>query len=174
MLNLLCGDIETIIEEILSAFGGFIFVAIGIVGIIIKSIKKGSNSSADTDSDSNTPFGSHPNATGQLTPEQTRYLQNNKRKMAQRNNTTPATTTTHDDGHVHLGTTETYEPIVGSLGAVSDEGCDELNGVRLIATDLMYETEEDGRVYDMDALRKSLILGEILNKPRFKYPHGKK
>lgn len=184
MLNFLCADIEVVIDEIMSGFGGFIVVVIGIIAIIAKAKKKGFSTSTDTDNDDDGkyPFGTHPNATGQLTPEQSRYLQNNKRKAAQRNGTPVATTTTattstidfHDDGHSHGGTAETYDPIVGSLGAVSDEGCDELNGVRLIASDLMYETDDEGKTYNMDVIRKSLVLGEILNNPRFKTPYGKK
>jgi len=38
----------------------------------------------------------------------------------------------------------------------------------------MYETEDDGKAYDMNVIRKSLVLGEILNNPRFKKPYGKK
>ena len=177
MLNFLCADIEVVIDEILSGFGGFIVVIIGIIAIILKAKKKGFDSSTDTDDDDGKyPFGTHPNATGQLTPEQSRYLQNNKRKAAQRTATTATTSTITFDGgdHTHGGSAETYDPIVGSLGAVSDEGCDELNGVRLIATDLMYETDDDGKAYDMNAIRKSLVLGEILNHPRFKKPYGKK
>ena len=177
MLNFLCADIEVVIDEILSGFGGFIAVIIGIIIIIAKAKKKGANYSTDTDDDDGRyPFGTHPNATGQLTPEQSRYFQNNKRKASQRTATTATTSTITFDGgdHTHSGSAETYDPIVGSLGAVSDEGCDELNGVRLIATDLMYETEDDGKVYDMNVIRKSLVLGEILNNPRFKKPYGKK
>ena len=37
-----------------------------------------------------------------------------------------------DGSHSHSGKEERYEPIVGSLGEVDDEGCDELDGVRLI------------------------------------------
>ncbi len=79
-----------------------------------------------------------------------------------------------NDGHVHQGSTETYDPIVGSLGQHSDEGCDELDGVRLIVTDLTYETDDDNVAYDRSVLGKSIVLGEILNTPRFKVPYGKK
>ena len=174
MLNFLCADIEVVIDEILSGFGGFVAVIIGIIIIIAQAKKKNYTGQSDTSSDSNYPFNNHPNATGQLTPAQSRYLENNKRKAAQRNATMQPTVDTHSDGHSHYGTTETYDPIVGSLGAVSDEGCDELNGVRLIATDLTYETDDEGKVYNMDVIRKSLVLGEILNNPRFKTPYGKK
>ena len=40
MLNFLCADIEVVIDEILSGFGGFVAVIIGIVAIILKAKKK--------------------------------------------------------------------------------------------------------------------------------------
>lgn len=172
MLNFLCAAAEEEIE----AFLGIVFFAIVVlivIGVIISKVKQ--NAYKEPPQQRDEEF-LHPNARGQLTPEQSRYLQNNKRKAAQRTATTATTSTITFDGgdHTHSGSAETYDPIVGSLGAVSDEGCDELNGVRLIATDLMYETEDDGKVYDMNVIRKSLVLGEILNNPRFKKPYGKK
>ena len=173
MLNFLCAAAE----EELEAFMGIVFFlifALIFIGIIIANVKENARKNPPQQRDEEFL---HPNAKGQLTPAQSRYLENNKRKAAQRNGTTATTSTITFDGgngHGHSGVTETYDPIVGSLGAVSDEGCDELNGVRLIATDLTYETEDEGKVYNMDVIRKSLVLGEILNNPRFKTPYGKK
>ncbi len=170
MLNFLCA----VAEEELEAFVGIVFfliVMLIIIGTVIAKAKENAYKNPPQQRDEEFL---HPNAKGQLTPTQSRYLENNKRKAAQRNGTTATTSTITFDDHGHGGSAETYDPIVGSLGAVSDEGCDELNGVRLIATDLMYETEDDGQAYNMDVIRKSLVLGEILNNPRFKKPYGKK
>lgn len=170
MFNFLC-----FASEDFEGISSLIFGVIALIFIAIKFIKKNVNNivnDTDDDADGKYPFGTHPNQTGQLTPEQRRYQSGlQQRKGAQK----PATTqVVGADGHSHYGTVETYEPIVGSLGDVDDEGCDELDGVRLIATDLMYETDDDGKVYDLKAIRKSLILGEVLNNPRFKKPYGKR
>ena len=170
MLNFLCAAAEEELEDFIGIVFFLIFALI-FIGIIIANVKENARKNPPQQRDEEFL---HPNAKGQLTPAQSRYLENNKRKAAQRNATMQPTVTTHSDGHSHFGTTETYDPIVGSLGAVSDEGCDELNGVRLIATDLTYETDDEGKVYNMDVIRKSLVLGEILNNPRFKTPYGKK
>lgn len=69
--------------------------------------------------------------------------------------------------HAHIGKAETYQPIVGSLGAVSDEGCAELDGVRLIEDDEAYDMPIEA---DRPAIAKAVILGELLNTPRFKTP----
>ena len=171
MFNLLCFATEDF-----EGIGSLVFGVIALIFIAIKFIKQNVNNivnDADNDDDNGKyPFGTHPNQTGQLTPEQRRYQSGlQQRKSSQKPATTPVTGT---DGHSHHGTVETYDPIVGSLGDVDDEGCDELDGVRLIATDLMYETDDDGKVYDLNAIRKSLIIGEVLNNPRFKKPHGKR
>lgn len=73
--------------------------------------------------------------------------------------------------HTHIGKAETYQPIVGSLGAVSDEGCAELDGVRLIEDDEAYDMPIEA---DRPAIAKAVILGELLNTPRFKTPWNPK
>ena len=75
--------------------------------------------------------------------------------------------------HGHTGEEEHYEEIVGSLGEVNDEGCIDLDGVRFIAHDLAYDTAEDGQ-HDYTQLAKAIVLGEIINSPRFKNPHSRK
>ena len=169
MLNFLCATAEEELESILS----LIFTLIVIVVVIALFVEKIKRKGVKTPQQYRDDEFLHPNARGQLTPEQQRYILNTKAKSV---NTKPATPLAEGGfpEHGHLGATETYEPIVGSLGAVSDEGCDELNGVRLIATDLMYQTYDDQVAYDMSTIRKSLILGDILNNPRFKKPYGKK
>lgn len=73
--------------------------------------------------------------------------------------------------HSHKGEEEHYEEIVGSLGDVNDEGCADLDGVRFISHDVAYDPADGSRDYS-DAARL-IVLGEILNTPRFKSPYGK-
>lgn len=82
-------------------------------------------------------------------------------------------TITFPTDHTHAGQeVEHYEKIVGSLGEVSDEGCDELEGVRLIAHDLAYDGEESNR--DYTEVAKIVVLGDVINNPRFKKPFGRR
>ena len=69
--------------------------------------------------------------------------------------------------HGHVGEEEHYEEIVGSLGEINDEGCVDLSGVRFIAHDLAYDDGEDGQ-HDYTELAKAIVVGEIVNSPRFK------
>ena len=75
--------------------------------------------------------------------------------------------------HAHLGEEEHYEEIVGSLGEVNDEGCEDLSGVRFIATDLAYESISSNDV-DYDNLAKAMVLGEVINTPRYKAPYSRR
>ena len=77
----------------------------------------------------------------------------------------------HDHGHV--GEEEHYEEIVGSLGEVNDEGCSDLSGVRFIANDLAYEIQSQESV-NYDRLAQAMVLGEIINEPRFKLPYTRR
>lgn len=80
-----------------------------------------------------------------------------------------------DGSHSHTGKEERYDPIVGSLGEVDDEGCDELDGVRLIEHDESYcDDPEHLADTDYSALEQSIVLGEVINAPRFKRPYGKR
>ena len=74
--------------------------------------------------------------------------------------------------HGHAGEEEHYEEIIGSLGDISDEGCEDLSGVRFIMHDLAYDTS-DGGEHDYTALAKAMVLGEIINSPRFKQTKNK-
>lgn len=74
--------------------------------------------------------------------------------------------------HGHKGEEEHYDEIVGSLGDVNDEGCADLDGVRFIAHDAAYDGEEGAR--DYTAVVRAMVLGEILNEPRFKHPYRRK
>ena len=75
--------------------------------------------------------------------------------------------------HGHEGEEEHYEEIVGSLGEVNDEGCADLAGVRFIASDLSYEIHSQ-ETPDYDRLAQAMVLGEIINSPRFKTPYSKR
>lgn len=75
--------------------------------------------------------------------------------------------------HEHLGQEEHYEEIVGSLGEVNDEGCEDLAGVRFIATDLAYELQDSDSV-NYDRLAQAMVLGEVINNPRFKQPYSRR
>lgn len=75
--------------------------------------------------------------------------------------------------HEHLGEEEHYEEIIGSLGEINDEGCADLNGVRFVAHDLAYEIgTDDSR--DYNRLAQAMVLGEIVNSPRFKSPYSRR
>ena len=64
---------------------------------------------------------------------------------------------------------EDYDKIVGSLGEVADEGCIELDGLRLIAHDENYQCEESAQ-FDLKKVAQAMVYGEILDNPRFKRP----
>lgn len=174
MLNFLCVDVDVLIEDISSLIGVIIAIIIAVIVIVNKAkVSNLAENATTSDDDDNTyPFGNHPNATGQLTPEQRRYQSTLKQRQSSQKPTTMQPQGA--DGHTHVGTVETYDSTVGSLGSVSDEGCSELDGVRLIVTDLTYETDDHQKAYNLNAIRKSLILGEVLNNPRFKHPYGRK
>lgn len=75
--------------------------------------------------------------------------------------------------HEHIGEEEHYEEIVGSLGEVNDEGCADLSGVRFLANDIAYEIQTN-EAADYDRLAQAIVLGEIVNSPRFKTPYTRK
>lgn len=75
--------------------------------------------------------------------------------------------------HEHLGEEEHYEEIVGSLGEVNDEGCEDLGGVRFIAHDIAYEIVENDN-QDYAKIARAMVLGDVLNNPRFKRPYSRK
>ncbi|MCH5156491.1 MAG: hypothetical protein J1G02_01275 [Clostridiales bacterium] len=75
--------------------------------------------------------------------------------------------------HAHMGEEEHYDEIIGSLGEVNDEGCEDLSGVRFIVHDMAYDSG-DGEEVDYTELAKAMVMGEIINNPRFKSPHNRK
>lgn len=172
MLNFICSIVDELddVAYFIVVAISFIICAFGLIKRKMKEIDKTDSNTDDEDDDTslqNSGYGLN----DYLNDQQRSYLNSlQQRKNAQQ----PKPSVTVGDGHAHYGTVETYEPIVGSLGSVSDEGCDELDGVRLIATDIMYETDDDHTAYDLDAIGKSIVLGEVLNNPRFKTPYGKR
>ncbi|MCM1043250.1 MAG: hypothetical protein NC350_03455 [Corallococcus sp.] len=76
--------------------------------------------------------------------------------------------TVEGDGHSHTSDeVEHYDKIIGSLGDVSDEGCSELDGLRLIVHDEAYSSD-DQTPYDLSKVGQTIILGEIFGTPRGK------
>lgn len=75
--------------------------------------------------------------------------------------------------HAHMGEEEHYDEIIGSLGEINDEGCADLSGVRFIVHDLAYEMSENEHP-DYDKIAQAMVMGEILNNPRFKNPYTRK
>lgn len=69
------------------------------------------------------------------------------------------------DGHVHIGDDEEhYDKIVGSLGEVDDEGCADLDGIRLIARDIAYDGDEEK--HDYSEIVKAMVIGEVIATPK--------
>lgn len=172
MLNFICSIVDELddVAYFIVVAISFIICAFSFIKRKMKEIDK-TDSDIDDDDDDTSLQNSGYGLNDYLNDQQRSYLNSlQQRKNAQQ----PKPSVTVGDGHAHYGTVETYEPIVGSLGSVSDEGCDELDGVRLIATDIMYETDDDHTAYDLDAIGKSIVLGEVLNNPRFKTPYGKR
>lgn len=100
------------------------------------------------------------------TASQNEYLNSLRVKKAEQN--IAKTQTSGIDSHEHVGQQEHYDKIVGSLGEVNDEGCSELDGVRLITDDIAYDEDNDGASFDKAALAKAMVLGDVLNNPRFR------
>lgn len=114
-----------------------------------------------------------------LTETQRKYLHDlQQRKERQtRQNTQPDRHVRDAQAHEHIGEEEHYDEIIGSLGDVDDEGCADLDGVRFVAHDLAYAPSSDRLDVDYDRIARAIVLGEVLDTPRYKYPylpHGKR
>ena len=94
-------------------------------------------------------------------------------KPAEKKQSTTATPTVQfNDGHAHVGDqVEQYDQIVGSLGAVSTEGCVEMDGFRLISNDENFDADSGETNFNLNKVAQAMVLGEILDKPRFKNPY---
>lgn len=111
------------------------------------------------------------------TAHQRDYLNAKRRELAERKVAAYGErNVTGSDGHEHLGTTEErYDPIVGSLGEVDDEGCEEMDGVRLLEHDEAYCDDPDHMVdMNYDELKRAIVMGEVINSPRFNNPFEKR
>jgi len=175
MLFLLAGGESLVggISVIFVALALFVFV------ICIASAKR----NADNATKNSNVERQNPPESG-LSPHQREYIESLRKKNTEQKNEKskpdPESTHTHhgnavvanSDGHVHMGSVEERYDAIGSLGEVHDEGCADLNGVRLIANDIAYSASEQRR--DYSDVAKAMVLGEILDEPRFKKRYGKK
>ena len=98
--------------------------------------------------------------------DQRQNTDNNVSQRARNASRAKTVNSPQNDAHTHLGEEEHYEKIVGSLGEVDDEGCADLDGIRLIAHDEAYDGETQSRNYS--EIVKAIVLGEVLDKPGFK------
>ena len=61
------------------------------------------------------------------------------------------------------------------MGEVNDEGCDELDGIRLIEHDESYCDDPNHIIEtDYEELIREMVLGEAVNNPRFKQMYKRK
>ena len=103
------------------------------------------------------------------TTRQNEYLAAKRRQLAEQK------VKAADETHKHIGTTENYGKIVGSLGEVNDEGCEDLDGVRMIAHDEAYCDDPDHIITaEPSELERAIVLGEVLNNPRYKNQYRRK
>lgn len=159
----------------------FFLAALGVIFISVfskgtKITKKGQDDAARRQHQQQTLERTQSSRT---TSSQGQYSSQQRSRQAQRQQTSSVAqraSVTHPvaHDHDHIGQeAEAYEEIIGSLGDISDEGCDELSGVRLIAHDLAYAPEKDNSV-DYDKIARALVLGDVLNSPRYKVPYSRK
>ena len=171
----------------LAVYGFLIVFAIFFVSRLKSAGKKNTDSTANTVNPNQADASSHRydgefDSSRELTPSQRAYLDGLKRKQ-QAAKTASASKNTHADDcpavadahrHKHIGFEEHYEPIEGSLGSVNDEGCADLNGVRLIDNDPDYAPFVDGNDDGRKAVLRAMILGEMLDNPAWKKPYNRK
>lgn len=144
----------------------FIVIFATIAVKLAKRIKAERRSNEERASKSDDPF---LDGNGR-TEHQRDYLNKKRKQLSERN------VTANDGSHEHVGgKVENYDKIVGSLGEVNDEGCDELDGVRLIEHDEAY-CDDPAHLMPKDnaELVKAIVLGEVINTPRFKEMYRRK
>ena len=147
-------------------------IAIVIVAavVVVRKEKNKKDTQQRTTTDSYTSRSSSSTSTGKtaMTDEQRRRLEYLRQQQKAKPQVDKHELHVQDaKEHAHAGEEEHYEEIVGSLGEVNDEGCGDLGGVRFIVHDLAYETGDEGE-HDYAELAKAMVLGEIINTPRFK------
>lgn len=165
MLNILCfEDIENFLPLLAMPIIFIVIIAI-VVTAVIKRVKAEENRRREI----NEGQAQRTFLDGNGRTEQQRdYLASKRRELADRK-------VASNDGHSHTGRRETYSPIVGSLGEVNDEGCDELDGVRLIEHDEAYCDDPDHIIStEPTELERAIVLGEVLNTPRYKQMYRRK
>ena len=173
------------IEEFFATFGSgvFIFIVIALFVIINIGKKKAEQNKEREKQEAEQYKQRSAEIASPIIDEQRRRQEELKQRLAQKYAQTQSAKAAEQAAkhakhvedsheHAHLGEEEHYEEIVGSLGEVNDEGCDDLSGVRFIARDLAYDAEDDERDYTQ--LAKAMVLGEIMNSPRFKTPYTRK
>ena len=176
-------------EEVLSIFAGLFFFAI-VVAVIASALRKSIQSSREKQrmEGYKRAKAAEDAATKERAAEEERRRQEElKRRLAKKYGllgyddkpSTDDSSRKHalhvEDAHEHghSGEEEHYDEIVGSLGEVNDEGCADLNGVRFIANDIAYEIQSQ-ETPDYDRIAQAMVLGEIINSPRFKSPYTRR
>ena len=157
----------------LVVFFGATFAAIVIGAVKSARDKKTQNEYAERYRAKNAASQTAQTQQSQLTDEQRRrldYLREHYKQQMEADKHERHVEDAHEHGHT--GEEEHYEEIVGSLGEISDEGCEDLSGVRFIAHDLSYDTSVDER--DYTELAKAMVLGDIINTPRYKKRYSRK
>lgn len=158
----------------LIVFFAIVFV-VGILGVVSSSIKHKQNEQRQREyseryhSQKSMSNVTKSTTSSGLNDHQRSYISSLREKQAEKH----AQHVADAHKHAHLGEEEHYDEIVGSLGEVNDEGCADLNGVRFVAHDLAYEIRENEQP-DYNKLAQAIVLGEVLNNPRFKSPHSPK
>lgn len=172
---------EFFIPIVMFAIGAIVVISIAVVAIRIgREIRRKPDDKPMSSAESYSPYsgrsasGSTSSKSTTMTAEQRDRLDYLREKYAKQQAVDKHERHVADaNEHEHQGEEEHYEEIVGSLGEVNDEGCEDLSGVRFIAHDLAYELD-DNDALDYTGLAKSMVLGEIINTPRFKQPYHKK
>ena len=153
--------------------GGVVFI--GFIGELVRKIRQAN--AQENSATNGASYATQPTTSSQpisMTQEQRQrldYLRQQKQQRTDVDKHERHVADAHEHGHT--GVEEHYEEIVGSLGDVNDEGCEDLSGVRFIAHDLAYDLSEGGE-HDYTELAKAMVLGDIVNSPRFKTPYKRK
>ena len=168
--------------EFFATFGGGVFILIVIVFCVIARISKSkAQNDKQREQQEAKQYGQRSSSTSSSLDEQKLRQEVLKQRLQQKYGQTDADVQAAkhakhvEDSHAHghLGEEEHYEEIVGSLGEINDEGCEDLSGVRFIATDLAYELQDSATI-DYDRLAQAMVLGEIINSPRYKKPYSRR
>lgn len=165
MLNLLCFEDASIVPFLIIPI---VFIAIFAVVIVAAVKRVQAEQRRQREQNQQTAQYSFTDGNGR-TEHQRDYLNAKRRELASRK------IDAQDGSHTHSGKVETYDRIVGSLGEVYDEGCDELDGVRLIEHDESYCDDADHIISsEPTELERAIVIGEVLNTPRFKEMYRRK